>query len=215
MPLAEFVKARDALAKELRASGGTEAAKAVKALRKPSRLAWALNQVARHQSDVVEELLAAAADVRRAPTRKATEAWQREVGRVVKSSPEGVPRDELSQAVYAVAADDDAEALFRAGRLTEVPEPPGFGTFGGLSVVEDDGEIIDDSAERAALEKAVEEARRRATDASRRAVTAAEEAERLRDRADEADERARAVKKEADDAARDLADAERALNHGK
>ena len=211
LPLADFVKARDALAKQLRAAGDKEGAAEVKALRKPTRVAWALNQVARQQADVVDDVLAAAADMRRSPTRKATEAWQHQVARVVKTA--DAPADKVSQALYAIAVDDDAQEEFRAGRMIQEPEP-GALPLTGLTVVADDEEedeetVVDEK--RMALERAVEEARRRATDASRRAVTAAEEAERLEQRAREARERADEARREAEQAAAALARAEKEL----
>ena len=53
----EFVAARDQLAKQLRADGERDEAARIKALRRPSVAAWALNQVARHQPAAVRELL--------------------------------------------------------------------------------------------------------------------------------------------------------------
>jgi hypothetical protein len=60
----DFVKTRDAIARELKASGDTAAAADVKKLRRPSVPVWALNQVARNHSDVVDQLLAAAGAAR-------------------------------------------------------------------------------------------------------------------------------------------------------
>ena len=45
LPLEEFTKARDAEARRLRAEGDKDAAAAVKALEKPTKAAWAINQV--------------------------------------------------------------------------------------------------------------------------------------------------------------------------
>jgi len=52
-----FVAARDRLAKELRARGQRDDAAAVRALRRPSVSAWALNQVARRDASTIERLL--------------------------------------------------------------------------------------------------------------------------------------------------------------
>jgi len=52
-----FVAARDRLAKELRAGGQRDDAAAVRALRRPSVSAWALNQVARRDASTIERLL--------------------------------------------------------------------------------------------------------------------------------------------------------------
>src|SRR5262252_2567546 len=59
MPLDEFTAARDELARRLRGDGDREAAGEVKALRKPSLAAWALNQVRHREPSRVKELLAA------------------------------------------------------------------------------------------------------------------------------------------------------------
>src|SRR5262245_26102959 len=61
----EFIKARDELAKRLKAEGRTEAAE-VKALRRPTVAAWAANQVARQNPKEIGELLAAGDDLRQA-----------------------------------------------------------------------------------------------------------------------------------------------------
>ena len=55
---ARFVAARDARAQSLKAAGNTGAAKAVKALKKPSAAAWALNLLVREDRVQVDALLA-------------------------------------------------------------------------------------------------------------------------------------------------------------
>ena len=57
LPLEEFTAERDELAKRLRKDGDREAAAAVKALKKPSVAAWAVNQVRRDRPDDVRRLL--------------------------------------------------------------------------------------------------------------------------------------------------------------
>src|SRR5262249_124985 len=54
-----FTKERDALARELKAAGRTAASAAVKALKKPSRSAWAVDQLARRFPDRIGALLKA------------------------------------------------------------------------------------------------------------------------------------------------------------
>ncbi|MGV3758916.1 MAG: hypothetical protein ACO1PW_05150 [Actinomycetota bacterium] len=53
----EFVAARDALVKELRAAGERGEATAVKALRRPSAAAAALNRAARSRPELLEAVL--------------------------------------------------------------------------------------------------------------------------------------------------------------
>ena len=57
LPLAEFVAARDRLARQLRAAGDREAARRVAALRRPSVSAWAANQLAQAAPHAMAELL--------------------------------------------------------------------------------------------------------------------------------------------------------------
>ena len=54
-----FVAARDRLAKELRAAGQRDQAAEVRALRRPSVSAWALNQVARRDASSIDRLIEA------------------------------------------------------------------------------------------------------------------------------------------------------------
>ena len=66
LPPGEFTEARDALVKRLRADKERELANEVKALRKPTLAAWALNQLVRNRGKDVERLLAAGKKLREA-----------------------------------------------------------------------------------------------------------------------------------------------------
>ena len=66
LPLEEFTPARDAAAKELRKAGDRETAARVAKLPKPTPAAWAANQVAREQPELIEALLDAGAALRAA-----------------------------------------------------------------------------------------------------------------------------------------------------
>ena len=57
LPLEEFTAERDALAKRLRKEGDRDESDSVKALKKPSVAAWAVNQVRRDRPDEVRELI--------------------------------------------------------------------------------------------------------------------------------------------------------------
>jgi hypothetical protein len=57
LSLDEFTAERDELAKRLRKEGDADAAATVKALKKPSIAAWAVNQVQRDRPDEVRELI--------------------------------------------------------------------------------------------------------------------------------------------------------------
>ena len=66
LPPEEFVAARDDLARRLRREGEPEAAKQVKALRRPPLSAWAVNQLARRPGEGLGPLLAAGERLRAA-----------------------------------------------------------------------------------------------------------------------------------------------------
>ena len=57
--LDDFVRRRDALVKELRSAGKRETAALVKNLRKPTRIAWALDLAAHGNQEALEKLVAA------------------------------------------------------------------------------------------------------------------------------------------------------------
>lgn len=65
LPLAEFTPERDARAKELK-STDKELSTRVKALKKSSTAAWAVNQLVRHEAEQVAQLLAVGAALREA-----------------------------------------------------------------------------------------------------------------------------------------------------
>ena len=68
LPLAEFIDARNTLAKSLKQSGRADDANLVKTLAKPSVSAWTVNQLYWHHRDEFEMLLAAGRRFRKAQT---------------------------------------------------------------------------------------------------------------------------------------------------
>lgn len=138
-----FVAARDALVKELRASGEREEAARVAKLRRPSPGAWALNKVARSEPELVEAALAAGVALRRATDaavagdpaglRSATADARRTADAVINAAagllgPRGASsRAELAAAMNAVALDHDVADELRSGTLSALPDSSGFG----------------------------------------------------------------------------------------
>jgi hypothetical protein len=57
LPLEEFTRVRDELARKAKEDGDQESAREIKALRKPSVAAWAVNQLAREQASEIKKLL--------------------------------------------------------------------------------------------------------------------------------------------------------------
>ena len=144
-----FVGRRDALAKQLRADGDEQAATAVKALRKPSRTAWAVNQFAAHGKKLRDELLRAGADLRAAQEglvagdadreamikardreRAAVSGAMEAIGALAAEAGaelNAAAAERVRQTLHAVALDDEVRALFESARLTTDHEASGLG----------------------------------------------------------------------------------------
>jgi hypothetical protein len=152
LPPGEFTRARDERAKELRKSGDREAADAVKALRKPTVAAWALNQLARQRGKELGRLLTAGDALRAAQEEllaggdrsafQEAAAGERELvaeltgaaREIVSEAGErpGAGLDEkVSATLHAAALDEDTAEELRAGRLTR--EREAIGGFGALT----------------------------------------------------------------------------------
>ena len=143
---AEFVAARDALAKELKAAGDADAARDVKALKRPTKAAWAINQVARSHVDEMTDLLDAGSALRarqaealsggdagalREAAADRREAVRVLVAHVVALAGDAV-REDAAGTFEAASVDDAIGALVAAGRLTAVVSRPSDMGFGGM-----------------------------------------------------------------------------------
>lgn len=69
LPVGEFIAARDTLVRRLKADGAREDAAAVKALRRPTLAAWAVNHVVRADPEAGDRLVTTAHDMERAQRR--------------------------------------------------------------------------------------------------------------------------------------------------
>ena len=148
-----FVARRDALAKQLKSDGDDEAAADVKALKKPSRPAWAVNQFAAHGKKLRDELLKAGGDLRaaqeglvsgdgdREAMMKARDRERAAVGGAIEAiatlaaeaGPElnAAATERVRSTLHAVALDDDVRAQFESARLTTDHEASGLGGGSG------------------------------------------------------------------------------------
>jgi hypothetical protein len=144
----EFTSARDARVKELRGAGDREAANAVKALRKPTVAAWALNQLSRRSGKDLARLLAAGEKLRDAQgellaggDRSAFQdaaARERELvaeltAAAMELAEEAGERgaglgEKVAATLHAAALDEDTASELRAGRLLR--EREAIGGFG-------------------------------------------------------------------------------------
>jgi len=140
-PFDEFVSRRDALAKQLRAEKRRDDAALVKALRKPSRMAWTLNGVVGEAPESIDRLGAAiagaqtATDLRTAleTVKEAVRAVAAVGARVAVRAGYPIEPNAIAAAVHAIIGDASAFAEFRAGRLVDVPEGGGLDMLIALS----------------------------------------------------------------------------------
>ena len=236
MPAGEFVAARNALAKELKAAGDKEGGAAVAKLRRPTSTAWALNQIARQQADVLEAALAAKSDLRAVTQgtgrgedvdlRAATAADREATRAVIAAARELLGGDDAGLAnrvtgtLLAAVLDDRIGEVVRAGRLSAEQDASGFSLADA-----DEGDLApvirlaDRAARKAAkpdpeAKAAAEEerARRRArADQEREVERLEQKAARAVTKADEAEELAAALRAEAEEAEKAAAEARSSL----
>ncbi len=130
LPPAEFIAARNAAVKELRKAGRREAAEQVKALRKPTAAAGAVNRLVREHRGEVEQFLQAAAALRDAQFSGKGDlaaAGRRERRALERLT--GLGGEAVRQTLLAAAVDDQAARQVLEARLERELEPRGFGTL--------------------------------------------------------------------------------------
>src|SRR4051812_10462226 len=218
LPLDRFTAERNALAAELSSDGERDAAAAVKALRKPSAAAWAVNQLVRAEPDLVEALLGAGGELRQAhrqaasgrraeQLRAAADAERAAVERLMARAPAvlgRLPSAPLSASIrntlHAASSDDDARDRVGSGTLTTELGPIGLGPATAAppraAGAAEPAKAGDDAeAKRRAAE--VAEMRKAAAAAEKALQRELEAATRALERAEEAHARAREVEEAA------------------
>jgi hypothetical protein len=144
-PLEEFVSRRDALAKQLRAAKRREDADRVKALRKPSRTAWVLDNIVHEDPESIERLSAAigaaqtaqsGADLRVAMdnVRSAIRDVAAAGARVAIRAGQPIDASALVTAMHAVIGETSAFNDLRAGRLVDVPDGGGLDILSAITI---------------------------------------------------------------------------------
>ncbi|WAC55616.1 hypothetical protein [Gordonia sp. SL306] len=160
LPPAEFVARRNVLAKEAKGAGRTRLAAEVAALRRPTRVAWAVNQWARHDPDGVGAILDLAAELAAAQRRAAADRLrdlsvrrQRLIAETVVAVAERAREldaalsdnaiREVGQSLRAALADPEVGAELQRGRLVTAAEYSGFGPAGVFAVPEPVADVSD------------------------------------------------------------------------
>jgi len=146
-----FIARRNELAKQLRARGDDEGADRVRALKKPSRVAWAINQLSGHDASARDKLLGAGVALREAherlmagkaksaDLRNASQEEQAAVTRALgvvtdlsRQAGAGLSAaavDRARQTLHAVSLDEGVRRDFEGHRLTSDHDPSGLGAF--------------------------------------------------------------------------------------
>jgi hypothetical protein len=142
LPADEFTRARDERAKQLRKEGDREAADAVKALRKPTVAASAVNRLSRSRQKDVDRLLAAGEELRaaqeellaggdRSAFQRAAARERELVSELAADAGHGL-EEKVAATLHAAALDPEVAGELRAGRLVREREAVGgFGLAGG------------------------------------------------------------------------------------
>jgi hypothetical protein len=210
LPLEEFTRARNDLAKRLKDPS-------IKELKKPSVSAWAANQLARKREVDVRRLLRAGERLEQAQRgivgggdqnafaeaqqeeRDAVRRLRSEAAKLLQES--GHPASDatlerLASTLHAAAATEEGRTALRGGRLTEDLEPLGFGALQGVVPKPDRRRAASRPAPKSRVNRQLEQARaelaaaRDEADATEKEAKAAErEADRARRAADRAADR--------------------------
>ncbi|HEX7098327.1 MAG TPA: hypothetical protein VF377_03740 [Acidimicrobiia bacterium] len=216
LPIGEFTAGRDRLVRQLGEEGKKEESAQVKRLRKPTTDAWALNQVARRNPELIDQLVQVHEELRRAgdpvALRRSSEKRIRLLEEITAAaasalvdaghSAEGSVRDRIGRTLLAAAGDESTEQQLRRGILTKTADvsagwPEAFGVSPpGPAEKEPDPTVAE---ELQLLQERAEEAAQLADELKAQARKAREELEEVRRRLEDAETAA----KEADRAARE------------
>src|SRR5919197_4485194 len=153
LPLDEFTRGRDELARRIRREGDGALAADIRGLRKPSLPAWVVNQLARQRELDMKRLLTAGEQLAgaqveairaqsgdafleaRRDQQHALEALTARAREILADAGRGpAALDRVLATLRAGSLTEDGRALLGSGRLTEELEPPGFEALAGLDI---------------------------------------------------------------------------------
>ncbi|MBN1204397.1 MAG: hypothetical protein JXB05_05690 [Myxococcaceae bacterium] len=157
LPLDEFTRARDTLARELASKGQAKAAQETRKLKRPVVAAWVVNQLVHQHPEDVEELLSSARALEKAhrkalsrvapeALKEANRAFQRaldalmaDVNALLAATGRPASGDLIRQVDETLRAaslgTEEERSSLSQGMLTRPLQPSGFGPFSQLLVV--------------------------------------------------------------------------------
>jgi hypothetical protein len=196
-PESEFTSKRNELARSLREDGDGEAADWVKTLKKPSKAAWLVNQLASRKPKEVGELLEVGAELRqvqeemlagapdRDKLRDAAASEQRVIDSLLRTA-EAIGREHgvgsqiltrVGETLQAASSDPDVAEAIERGHLVKEQRASGIGLAGAMPAPAKGTVKKDDTAER----RAREETAKRRKAAEHELATAEKRLEKERD----------------------------------
>lgn len=215
-PPETFTKTRDAIATRLKKAGETDAAAKIASLRRPTRDAYVLNQLARRHPDELAALVDVGRDLARAQRRAlrghdAAHDLREAIGRQRDAVRELVAKaaslmadlgvatrghlDTIAGALQAALVDPAVGVALEEGRLSQAPAPAaGFLGAAPLSVTAPAEPLEEPAARGPGLKKA-----RASAEREQRKESARRAAQEARARADELHEQAIAARRRADE----------------
>jgi hypothetical protein len=212
-PLESFTPARNQLAKSLRSDGKTEAADWVKALRKPSRGAWLVNQLVVRKADEIRELLAVGEELRaaqeemlagaadRSKLRDAARREQESIDSLLRSA-EAIGHEygigsqsftRVGETLQAASSDPEVAEAIQRGWLTREQRAASIGLVGPATPSAPARGKRDEGAERRARQQTAkrrEAAERKLEAAEKRLARERNAVARAREAVEEAEQRA-------------------------
>ncbi|MGK9273812.1 hypothetical protein KXR83_22705 [Williamsia muralis] len=208
---AEFVEARKARVTQARKEGDRELATAIGKMRKPTLVAWVVNNFAREEPEQVEELLElgealrdaqrhlSGDDLRALTTQRqrVIRAMARRAGELAATRGQQVSETaarEVGQSLHAALADPELADLVRAGRLVTAASysgmgPAGMTVVGGRSKPTTSAKKPDTTKQRADAQAEVDAAERAELEAREAVDTAQADAQEAAARVAELDSR--------------------------
>jgi hypothetical protein len=229
-PLEEFTATRNELAHELRDAGERAAGDWVAKLKKPTRAAWLVNQLAERKPAQVQELLDAGEGLRRGQEdllagntdagelRSAARAVQHAIGELLETASalarehgsSGQVVDRVGETLQAASADPEVAEAIKHGRLVREQRASSVGFAAAASGLTARGAKRPDTAkqrrQRQQDEKHRKEMRARVTAAEKAVKAAARKLGKAREQAAEREIELKSAEEELDNARKELED---------
>jgi hypothetical protein len=230
-PIEEFTQARNELAKSLRSDGKGAAADWVKGLKKPSRAAWLVNQLAVRKSDEIAELLATGRELRaaqeemlagstdRAKLREAAHREQQVVDSLVRTA-EAIGREHgvgaqiltrVGETLQAASSDPEVAEAIEAGRLTREQRAASIGLVGPATPAKPRGKSAREQEKEAKERRSRQQQAKRRKESERKLAAAERTLERERTNLEKAREAVEEAEQRVHSAEHDAHAARRAL----